>query len=224
MRLSTRVAMRCQKTWNHKGNASVWERMRTQMSSQICSLSLVCLSPVSFMNHSMNNISNDLQFTNSGHSITRSQIINNLNMIGITMPDVYLNFLSQHHGGYPSRRWFNSEGKNGSEVLNAVDFFYKFTNGSASIVRIYDVMKNRLPRGIIPIACALNNSKICMSIRALDYGYIYLFPNYHEERYEDNPDLNLNLIAKSLPEFLQMLRLTCEECEAETGAVTKSGK
>ena len=122
----------------------------------------------------------------------------------ITLPSNYKNFLLKYNGGKPNPDCFPIEGLK-NNPYGGVRLFFGIDRDiqSNNIDWNYDVMRGRLPTGLLPIASNGSGDILCLALSDVDEGKLYFWDYYGEQ----NPPTfdNLYFIANSFGEFLDSL-------------------
>ena len=127
--------------------------------------------------------------------------------IGYSLPDDYRHFLATENGGKPSQRVFGFRTKDGEET-SAIRAFFTLDLASKHYF-IQDriaTYKERLPSGLLPIACDSFGNLVLLDIGAKAVGSIYFWD--HERESMDDPTWdNISFVASTFTELVSLLHL-----------------
>lgn len=122
---------------------------------------------------------------------------------GCSLPEAYLTFLNEHHGGYPSPEVFTY----GVGKQSILQHFFEFSKDTTySILDYMESLKGRLPEGYLPIACDPGGNLIIMGLNGLERERIYFWD--HEEELIGN---KLYPISESFDDFICCFQETVVE-------------
>ena len=121
--------------------------------------------------------------------------------IGSKLPDDYKNFLLKYNGGQPCPNSFKfiSNKDDGSSVDKFLSLGKeKYSN----LLKYYNIYKDRIPSGFIPIAHDAGGNLILMGANS-DNNKIYFWEHEMEVDEGDIPDMsNVYLISQSFSAFI----------------------
>lgn len=158
----------------------------------------------------------NLEFSKWNPPATSEQIAETERMLGAELPRDYREFLLKINGGLIST---NPSFTANDHSNTPEEWILKRLMGvepceSASIssqLGAFD-FNERVPNLIIPIGILKADYRMCLSLRKIDYGYIYMWgPNHllsgDEEEPIEQTMKDLFLVAKSFSEFLGVLKI-----------------
>jgi len=122
--------------------------------------------------------------------------------IGRKLPDQYCRFLLDTNGGKPELNYLATKN---SEVSCGVVRFYSILDRTDQ----YDLLteqirlKSRMPRNLLIIADCAGGNRLCISVRAEDFGSIFFWD--HELTVKGDPSSGLFLVAPDFAAFFDAL-------------------
>lgn len=125
--------------------------------------------------------------------------------LGCRLPRDYRDFLETHNGGRPSPRAFRFVTPQGHEE-SAVQFFFT-TDSTGKPYVIWDavcVYKDRIPEGLLPVACDSFGNLVLLDLGARNAGSVY-FWDHEKESMDDVTWDNISPIAPSFADFVEGL-------------------
>ncbi len=126
--------------------------------------------------------------------------------LGLTIPVDYREFLATENGGEPSPSGFTFETVDGPSD-SAVRYFLTLASagGSYSIREIRRRYGDRIPGGVLPIACDSFGNLVLIDLRASSLGSIYCWD--HEKESTGDPTwVSISLVAPSFTAFAHLLQ------------------
>lgn len=120
------------------------------------------------------------------------------------LPSDYKIFLMEYNGGQPqpdSFKFFSDR-----DDASSVDRFLSLgKEKNSNLLKYYNIYRNRIPPGFIPIAHDAGGSLIIMELKVNDNG-IYFWDHEVEVDEGESPDVNnIYLISKSFSDFINNL-------------------
>jgi hypothetical protein len=104
--------------------------------------------------------------------LTRDEIQDFENTLGVSLPDSFVNFYLLYNGGIPNLRYYQG---------NELSFFHhiKYGDKRTTIIYVINLLKEaeRLPEGYIPFASDSGGWYYCLSTNEPNEGIIYVLPN-----------------------------------------------
>jgi hypothetical protein len=142
-------------------------------------------------------------------TITEIQLIAFEQSQGIVLPPAYRHFLLTYNGGYPEPAYFPIHGFY-ADTRGVIDWFFGIQPGSPN--NIYDKIntyRDRIPKGVLPIARDPGGNLLCLVTDTQQYGAIYYW-DHEGEAGEGEPATynNMYVVTPSFEELL--LRLSDE--------------
>lgn len=154
-----------------------------------------------------------VEITDSEQPLTRQDIAAFQEEHGITIADVYADFLLEHNGGTPSTENFEVEmpprphaHRNETAIFEtAVEFFLSLAAEDVSILSTWHyVEEKRLQFGMLPMAYC-GGDLLCLSTREDSLDQVFYWFSDEEFDGEATSDRNLYHVADSLNAFLDQL-------------------
>jgi hypothetical protein len=124
----------------------------------------------------------------------------------VKLPSMYVAFLLETNGGRPEKPTFPISGL-ALNPLGSVHFFF----GLAPDLQVYDLteimifFENRIPDGIVPIACNQGSDYVCLDLRNGGERVVF-WDHAHFWSTGEWRESDLYFIANSFEEFLKSLR------------------
>jgi hypothetical protein len=120
-----------------------------------------------------------MKMQSSGPALVIDDISRFEKEIGFALPRDYRDFLLEHNGGIPQPADFKV--KIGSETLvDAVQAFHSLL-GESDVLRMeWHQAKRELPAGWLPIGLDIFGETLCVSLKGLNYGRVFLTEGYVE--------------------------------------------
>lgn len=139
---------------------------------------------------------------NSRPSLTDLDIQKLERKLDIVLPNDYRAFLLQYNGGKPEPSAFPLP-ENPVDTHAMVDWFYCILNGDPYDLETFtNIMVNRIPSGLLPIAIDPGGNQICIQASGVNRGKIY-FWDHEEEPFHDPQDHSSTLlVANNFAEFI----------------------
>jgi cell wall assembly regulator SMI1 len=125
--------------------------------------------------------------------------------LGVSLPDDYSAFLTEHDGGEPARAAFRFEQNNRDEE-DMVQEFLGVAPVEAPRMNLPDtagILGDGVPSGVLPIAPDPLGNYICIDARDGRDGPVLFWD--HEEGFDPPDESNLHEIAPDLQTFLESL-------------------
>lgn len=148
-----------------------------------------------------------IEIQKSNPPIGKEVIKDFADMIGVSFPDDYKNFLCQYNGGTPRQSVFNFKNNdidNGSDIDGFLGINHPIE--VMSMEYILNTFANRIPNELFPIASDSYGNLICLYIKEKYYGKIYFWDHENEAPDGQNPWWNnIYLIADSFTDFINKL-------------------
>ncbi len=132
------------------------------------------------------------------------RLLNFEKRMGARLPNDYRNFLIEHNGGKPVPSDFSVTTEQGSGLHHVLGLH----DGPSylSLEEHYEVLLDRMPASIIPIADDSFGNAICIGIFRYEAGKIYFWDHELEGTEDEQPYFgNITLIADSFTQFLDNL-------------------
>jgi hypothetical protein len=126
--------------------------------------------------------------------------------LGHPIPPSYREFLTQHDGGRPVNYCFSFEHEDRTLEEVVKKFFGvapPASRGATNLVSTVEILMDRVPYGVLPIACDPFGNLICLDGRDGRDGPVYFWD--HEYEGEPPDEANLYEIAPDLQTFLDSL-------------------
>jgi cell wall assembly regulator SMI1 len=122
--------------------------------------------------------------------------------IGLTLPASYREFLKKHNGGRVTPYTFRYY-DNGMEIFGHISRFLGVANDTEidSVLRVWKVWQEYLPKSILPIAKDGHGNLLCISLADADMGTIY----FMDHEVPENNEENLFVVADDFSSFLENL-------------------
>jgi hypothetical protein len=131
--------------------------------------------------------------------------------MSINLPEEYLKHLLINNGGYPEKDTFPliepiwNDFKRGGTAVSG--WFLAIHNDDLSnISKAIELMENRIPKNLIPIATTPGGDYICLCIKGSNYGKVYYWDHNWEAEDGEEPTFdNIYLIAHNFKDFINSL-------------------
>ena len=144
------------------------------------------------------------QILGSGKIVSELDIRRMERKIGLTFPAQYRFFLVRHNGGRPVEKYFKFTKGEALHVGKVLDLFgIDDPVESCNIEWNYEVYRDRMPSGFLPIGCEDGGNIICMKCVQPELGAIYYWD--HDDESAVVSFKNMYKISESLDEFLSNL-------------------
>lgn len=138
----------------------------------------------------------------SGRSISEFDLAQLESRVGKSLPQTYKDFLLRNNGGRPRPMYFPMRGVENNPVGQVLDFFgIDDPIESCRIDWNYEIYKNRIGRGMLPIATDGGGNLICLSLDATTFGAIFYWS--HRQEISNRPKLGLHQVSTDLCLFLE---------------------
>jgi cell wall assembly regulator SMI1 len=125
--------------------------------------------------------------------------------IGLRLPDDYRRFLAAYNGGKPEPSGFafeTDEGPSDSAVRYFLTLERDKNYGILENIRDY---QDRIPKGLMPIACDSFGNLVLIDVGAKALGSVY-FWDHEKESMEEPTWENISFVAPSFTAFEQALQ------------------
>ncbi|MCG9873862.1 MAG: SMI1/KNR4 family protein [Leptospiraceae bacterium] len=121
----------------------------------------------------------------------------------LKLPDDYFEFLIQNNGGKPDLNILDVDNFGQININNFFGFDLK--DKESNLEFCYDMFKNRIPIGILPIAESEGGNIICISLTK-EVGSIYFWDHEMEADEGEKPDYsNMYKISDSFSSFIKRI-------------------
>lgn len=136
-------------------------------------------------------------FTETGEPLEEAELMEFENQMQIRLPGEYRQFLLEYNGGRPDPNLFVFQGKNeGSDC----HFILGLNGAPGSDLRPFiETHKERLPRGLFPVAYDSLGNLICLSVKKEDFGKVYFWDHQCQGKDGEAPQL----ISQNFGNFIQ---------------------
>ncbi len=121
----------------------------------------------------------------SKENISNSELLEFEQSIGYELPRSYKKFILKNNGGVPDNEHFDEF---------KLSSFFPIKYGNNTVEKTYEIFKNLIPKGYLPIADDIGGWPICLDLNKWNtYGFVYLV-------HMDGPEIDF--VAESFEEFL----------------------
>ena len=118
----------------------------------------------------------------------------------IKFPEDYIQLVRHYNGGYPSQKFYDA-GKQKDVVIHHL-LSLKEGGEDPSLVMIYRIVSDRLPKGIVPFASDPFGNLICFDYNTTPPSVCY----WNHEVADADKDRSIVHISNSVSELMDMLR------------------
>jgi hypothetical protein len=152
-----------------------------------------------------------LKVIESEKQLTKEDINNIENKLGLKLPVEYKQFLELHNGGHPLKDFYPLiEPIWGDKVRGGnadLAWFLAIYEGEyENFERTLNTMRNRIPKDLIPIARGSGGDLVCLCTQGDNYGKVYFWDHNWEAEDGQEPTYdNVYLVANSFTDFINSL-------------------
>ena len=151
----------------------------------------------------------EIEDANEFGELTPEQLVEFEQRYRLKLPEDYRSFLLEFNGGRPKPEIIDFI-QNGDDQSDIVNYLGGIHNGEywARLEWQIDSLKDRVPKGFIPIGDDPGGNAYLIGIDGETFGKIYFWDHENEAALEEKePSFeNMSLIASSFTEFLNKLR------------------
>lgn len=138
-----------------------------------------------------------------GPPLSNEQLLRAFAKYKCALPREYSRFLRTCNGGWPERSWFVIHvGTRCVPTQIACFYGVREDDPFTSIAAWMRTMEKRIPSKLVPIAAALGDDQILLSLRLKDNGHIYL---WHRRWRKSNKYARIEPLAQSFSTFANQL-------------------
>lgn len=149
-------------------------------------------------------MSNEITWRWQKAPIGMAEIRNVEQLLGVKLPDDYIQCALINHGGYPTPDTFDLPGRPQAVFSHLLDYFHtQAKNKNPSILQVYTSIQNRLPAGIVPFAADPFGNFVCFDFRKQATPPTVVFWD-HEVAFHDR-EKALSFVCNSFSELLSKL-------------------
>lgn len=126
--------------------------------------------------------------------------------LGSTLPAPYRRFLREYNGGTPVPGVFGfiQDGRENNSTVR--EFFCVTGEGANSVRSVLETYKNRVPKGLLPVASDPCGNLVCLGISGGERGQVYFWDHDYESEEDEAPDSsNVYLVSNDFDTFLSSL-------------------
>lgn len=144
-----------------------------------------------------------IEIIDSRYKLKTSDFLKLEKLVGSTIHESYIDFITKHNGGYPSHEVFTYY-RNGIAYDSILQRFLDLADDSdSSIYKYIDIFTGRIPKDFIPIGYDPGGNLILMKNFGDDNGAIFFWD--HEGEADEGDTNNLFFVSNNISEFLSDL-------------------
>ena len=129
-------------------------------------------------------------------------------MVNYLIPTEYIDFIKKYNGGVPEPDSFNIQEIDDASTINRFLGVKKEKNQDSDIFYFFNVYRDRVPSGYLPIAYDVGGNLILIKLGGSDDAKVFFWDHELEVDEDEEPTLeNIYYLADSINDFLSSLFL-----------------